>query len=183
VVLAFNETTPAISSGMIDGATVPPGQLFDVGTEALLFSNDARNMAALVQLKAMGIAIVMDDFGTGYSSLSYLWKFPFDKIKIDRSFMQGLGSDDGRVATVVRTIIALGRELHMTITVEGVETAEQLHFLEAADAQQAQGFYFAKPMSAEDTAILILDDLRRRGATAPPAPPPSGSKPVLHLVR
>jgi diguanylate cyclase (GGDEF)-like protein len=149
-------------------------------TEALVLSNDARNMAALAQLKAMGIAIVMDDFGTGYSSLSYLWKFPFDKIKIDRSFMQGLGSDDGRVATVVKTIIALGRELHMPVTVEGVETAEQLKFLETADAQQAQGFWFGRPMSADDTAILILDDMRRRGTLAPPPP---GGKPVLHLVR
>ena len=84
------------------------------------------NMAELAQLKAMGVAIVMDDFGTGYSSLSYLWKFPFDKIKIDRSFMQGFGGADEKVETVVKTIIALGRELHMRVTVEGVETAEQV---------------------------------------------------------
>jgi EAL domain-containing protein (putative c-di-GMP-specific phosphodiesterase class I) len=159
---------------------IAPGRLELEITEELLFANDARNMAALAQLKAMGIAIVMDDFGTGYSSLSYLWKFPFDKIKIDRSFMQELGREDERVATVVKTIIALGRELHMTVTVEGVETAEQLRFLEAADAQQAQGFWFSKPVSAEDTALLILDDLRRRGATAPP---PAGGKPILQLVK
>ena len=137
-------------------------------------------MAALAQLKAMGVAIVMDDFGTGYSSLSYLWKFPFDKIKIDRSFMQGLGGADEKVATVVKTIIALGRELHMPVTVEGVETAEQVKFLAAADAQQVQGFWFGKPMSAADTMIAILDDLRRRGTL----PPPNGSgKPALHLVK
>ena len=82
---------------------------------------------------------------------------------------------------VVRTIIALGRELHMPVTVEGVETAEQVQFLEAAEAHQAQGFWFGKPMAAEDTAILILDDLRRRGAIVPP--PPGGGKPVLHVVR
>jgi EAL domain-containing protein (putative c-di-GMP-specific phosphodiesterase class I) len=68
----------------------------------------------------------------------------------------------------------------MPVTVEGVETAEQLKFLETADAQQVQGFWFGKPMSAEDTAILILDDLRRRGTIGPPPP---GSKPVLHLVK
>jgi EAL domain-containing protein (putative c-di-GMP-specific phosphodiesterase class I) len=105
---------------------------------------------------------------------------PFDNIKIDRSFMQGLGGADEKVATVVKTIIALGRELHMPVTVEGVETAEQVKFLAAADAQQVQGFWFGKPMSATDTMIAILDDLRRRGTI----PPPNGSgKPVLHLVK
>jgi predicted signal transduction protein with EAL and GGDEF domain len=149
-------------------------------TEQLLLANDERNLATLAQLKAMGAAIVLDDFGTGYSSLSYLWKFPFDNIKIDRSFMQGLGGADEKVATVVKTIIALGRELHMPVTVEGVETAEQVKFLAAADARQVQGFWFGKPMSAADAMIAILDDLRRRGTI----PPPNGNgKPVLHLVR
>ncbi len=160
-------------------ARIAPERLELEITEQLLFANDAQNMAALAQLKAMGAAIVMDDFGTGYSSLSYLWKFPFDKIKIDRSFMQGLGGADEKVATVVKTIIALGRELHMPVTVEGVETAEQVRFLTAADAQHVQGFWFGEPMLATDTMITILDDLRRRGAI----PLPNGSgKPILHLV-
>ena len=81
-------------------------------------------MAELQKLKAMGVAIVMDDFGTGYSSLSYLWRFPFDKIKIDRSFMQCFDGSGRDAETVVKTIIALGRELKMRVTVEGVETAE-----------------------------------------------------------
>jgi hypothetical protein len=71
----------------------------------------------------------MDDFGTGYSSLSYLWRFPFDKIKIDRSFMQGFDASGRDAETVVKTIIALGRELNMRVTVEGVETAKQAAFL------------------------------------------------------
>ena len=101
-------------------------------------------MAELQTLKAMGVAIVMDDFGTGYSSLSYLWRFPFDKIKIDRSFMQGFDGSGRDAETVVKTIIALGRELNMRVTVEGVETARQVAFLGGADADQVQGFFFGR---------------------------------------
>ena len=88
----------------------------------------------------MGVAIVMDDFGTGYSSLSYLWRFPFDKIKIDRSFMQGFDACGRDAETVVKTIVSLGRELKMRVTVEGVETAQQATFLDGIHADQVQGF-------------------------------------------
>jgi diguanylate cyclase (GGDEF)-like protein len=170
----------AVVAAALQESHIAPERLELEITEQLLFANDERNLAALAQLKAMGAAIVMDDFGTGHSSLSYLWKFPFDKIKIDRSFMQGLGGADERVATVVKTIIALGRALHMPVTVEGVETAEQVKFLAAADAQQVQGFWFGKPMPAADTMIAILDDLRHRGTL----PPSNGAgKPALHLVK
>ena len=104
-------------------------------TETLLLGNSEAIMAELQTLKAMGVAIVMDDFGTGYSSLSYLWRFPFDKIKIDRSFMQGFDGSGRDVKTVVKTIIALGRELNMRVTVEGVETATQAAFLDKAKAR------------------------------------------------
>jgi diguanylate cyclase (GGDEF)-like protein len=159
---------------------IAPGRLELEITEQLLFASDERNMAALARLKAMGVSVVMDDFGTGYSSLSYLWKFPFDKIKIDGSFMQDLAGTDARVATVVKSIIALGRELHMPVTVEGVESAEQLRFLDSADAQQVQGYFFGKPMPAADTAIAILEDLRLRGTVPPPI---ANGKPPLHLVK
>ncbi|HUI98032.1 MAG TPA: EAL domain-containing protein [Xanthobacteraceae bacterium] len=140
-----------------------PGRLELEITEALLFANDQRNMSELLRLKALGVAVVMDDFGTGYSSLGNLWMFPFDKIKIDRSFTQGLGGRDPKVETVVKTIIALGRELGMPVTVEGVETADQLRFLESVEAQQVQGFLFGRPMPPADAALAILDDLRRQG--------------------
>lgn len=94
-------------------------------TESLLLGNNAAIMAELQTLKAMGVAIVMDDFGTGYSSLSYLWRFPFDKIKIDRSFMEGFDGSGRDAETVVKTIVAPGRELRMRVTVEGVETAKR----------------------------------------------------------
>ena len=91
-------------------------------TENVLLANSKAVMMELQTVKAMGVSIVMDDFGTGYSSLSYLWKFPFDKIKIDRSFMQGFDGSGRDAETVVKTIIALGRELNMRLTIEGVET-------------------------------------------------------------
>jgi EAL domain-containing protein (putative c-di-GMP-specific phosphodiesterase class I) len=87
--------------------------------------NNEATMATLTQLKKLGTSIVMDDFGTGYSSLSYLWKFPFDKIKIDRSFMESFEKSGHNVEAVVKTIIALGREMNMRVTVEGVETPAQ----------------------------------------------------------
>src|ERR1700755_1926399 len=90
-------------------------------TESLLLANTNVILAELPALKALGVAIVMDDFDTGYSSLSYSWRFPFDKIKIDRCFMQELEVPGTNAGTVIKAIIALGRELDMRITVEGVE--------------------------------------------------------------
>ncbi len=129
-------------------------------TETLLLGNSEAVMTELQALKAMGVAIVMDDFGTGYSSLSYLWRFPFDKIKIDRSFMQGFDASGRDAETVVKTIIALGRELHMRVTVEGVETARQATFLDGADADQVQGFFFGRPVSGLETSAVILNNFQ-----------------------
>jgi EAL domain-containing protein (putative c-di-GMP-specific phosphodiesterase class I) len=130
-------------------------------TETLLLGNTEAIMTELQTLKAMGVAIVMDDFGTGYSSLSYLWRFPFDKIKIDRSFMQGFDGSGRDAETVVKTIIALGRELHMRVTVEGVETAKQADFLDEADGDQAQGYFFGRPIPASDVAASILSNFQK----------------------
>jgi EAL domain-containing protein (putative c-di-GMP-specific phosphodiesterase class I) len=135
-------------------------------TESLLVRMNDRTMAEVKKLKALGVAIVMDDFGTGYSSLSYLWQFPFDKIKIDSSFMQGVNEGRADAVTVVRTIIALGRELRMRVTVEGVETAQQSAFIEETEADQVQGFYFGKPVAAVDLAPLIIQTC---GSGSPPA--------------
>jgi diguanylate cyclase (GGDEF)-like protein len=143
-------------------------------TETLLLGNSEAIMAELQTLKAMGVAIVMDDFGTGYSSLSYLWRFPFDKIKIDRSFMQGFDGSGRDVKTVVKTIIALGRELNMRVTVEGVETATQAAFLDKADGDQAQGFFFGRPIPASEVSANILADFRRHALAPPSAIAPVG---------
>jgi len=130
-------------------------------TETLLLGNSETNMAVLQKLKNMGVAIVMDDFGTGYSSLSYLWRFPFDKIKIDRSFMQAFDGSGRDAKTVVKTIIALGRELNMRVTVEGVETASQAAFLDKSDGDQAQGFFFGRPVPASEVSANILADFQK----------------------
>jgi diguanylate cyclase (GGDEF)-like protein len=129
-------------------------------TETVLLMNDEATMAKLKNFKNMGVCIVMDDFGTGYSSLSYLWKFPFDKIKIDRSFMESFEQSGRHVESVVKSIIALGRELNMRVTVEGVETTSQVDFLYNADADQVQGFFFGRPVPASEVGADILKDYR-----------------------
>jgi diguanylate cyclase (GGDEF)-like protein len=129
-------------------------------TETLLLGNSEAILTELHNLKRLGVAIVMDDFGTGYSSLSYLWRFPFDKIKIDRSFMQGIDTSGRNAETVVRAIIALGRALNMRVTVEGVETAKQVAFLDSANADQIQGYFFGKPIPAAEIGALILKNFQ-----------------------
>jgi len=149
-------------------------------TETLLLGNSEAIMSELHTLKEMGVAIVMDDFGTGYSSLSYLWRFPFDKIKIDRSFMQGFEGSSRDAKTVVKTIIALGRELNMRVTVEGVETATQAAFLDKADGDQAQGYFFGRPVPAAEVSANILADFQRRHPALSPA---SATEGKLRLVK
>jgi EAL domain-containing protein (putative c-di-GMP-specific phosphodiesterase class I) len=148
-------------------------------TETLLLSDSEAIMAELRALKTMGVAIVMDDFGTGYSSLSYLWRFPFDKIKIDGGFMRAFDGSGREAETVVKTIIALGRELHMRVTVEGIETAEQLAFLHGADGDQAQGFHFGRPVPASEIAAAILADFQQ---TNVPQTLPPGTDGKLRVV-
>jgi diguanylate cyclase (GGDEF)-like protein len=125
-------------------------------TESLLLGTSEAIMTELHKLKALGVSIVMDDFGTGYSSLGYLWQFPFDKIKIDRSFLEGIDTSGRNAETVVKAIIALGRELDMRVTVEGVQTAKQAAFLDGANADQVQGYFFGRPMPAFAIGALIL---------------------------
>jgi len=150
----------------LEDANLEPFRLELEITETLLLGDSESVMSELRALKELGVAIVMDDFGTGYSSLSYLWRFPFDKIKIDRSFMQGFDGSDRDAETVVKTIITLGRELHMHVTIEGVETARQVAFLDSANGEQAQGFYFGRPVPASELAASILTDFQN-GLTTP----------------
>jgi len=150
-----------IVADALNAAGLSPHRLELEITETVLLGDSKAIMTELQKLKAMGVAIVMDDFGTGYSSLSYLWKFPFDKIKIDRSFMQGLDGTGRDAETVVRTIIALGRELNMRVTVEGVETAKQVAFLDDSDGDQVQGFFFGRPIPAAQISASILADYRK----------------------
>jgi predicted signal transduction protein with EAL and GGDEF domain len=131
-------------------------------TESLLLGDTGPVLKELSRLKALGVAIVMDDFGTGYSSLSYLWRFPFNKLKIDQAFMKAYDACDRNAETVVRTIAELGRSLNMRVTVEGVENERQAAFLREVDCDQVQGFFFGRPMPIVDLAACIAADVKRK---------------------
>ncbi len=116
-------------------------------TEGLLMDDSEHVRDMLQAIKSLGVRIALDDFGTGYSSLGYLCRFPFDKVKIDQSFIRGL-SDDPSARAVVRAIIALGHSLHMQVIAEGVETDEQLARLRELGCDQVQGYLLGRPASA-----------------------------------
>ena len=116
-------------------------------TESVLLQKSEGNLAALHAIKRLGASIVLDDFGTGYSSLSYLRLFPFDKIKIDQSFVREMPYRTD-CAAIVCAIASLGRELNMVTAAEGVETAAQLELVRAAGCKQVQGFLFSRPCPA-----------------------------------
>jgi EAL domain-containing protein (putative c-di-GMP-specific phosphodiesterase class I) len=123
-------------------------------TETLLLEKSSQVLATLHALRALGVRISMDDFGTGYSSLSYLRSFPFDKIKIDQSFVRDLGTNREAQA-IVRAIISLGAGLGVTITAEGVETESELSCLRAEGCQEGQGFLFSRARpNAEIVGLL-----------------------------
>ena len=130
-------------------------------TESVLLADNEATIATLHQLRDLGIRISMDDFGTGYSSLSYLRSFPFDKIKIDRSFVRDL-STQGDCAAIIRAVTGLGRGLGMTTTAEGVETREQLQQIRDEGCNEVQGFLFSIPKSARDIREFIDRRTRRR---------------------
>ncbi|KRR04790.1 diguanylate cyclase [Bradyrhizobium jicamae] len=123
-------------------------------TESVFLAETEANLAILHQLRELGVSISMDDFGTGYSSLSYLRSFPFDKIKIDRSFVKDLVERTDCVA-IVRAISGLGRSLNITTTAEGVETTDQLDWLRAEGCNQVQGFLFSAAKPASEIAELL----------------------------
>ena len=131
-------------------------------TEGVLIDDFNRAVSILRRLKALGARIAMDDFGTGYSSLSYLQSFPFDKIKIDQSFIANLGHSQ-QAATIVRAVIALSRGLKMPVVAEGVETQEQVKFLAAEWCNEIQGYFVGRPKPIADYAELV-------GRKAPPRP-------------
>jgi EAL domain-containing protein (putative c-di-GMP-specific phosphodiesterase class I) len=123
-------------------------------TESVLMQNNDTTLATLHQIRDLGVRISMDDFGTGYSSLSYLRSFPFDKIKIDRSFIGDLAKGDNAVA-IVQAILDLAKSLKMTTTAEGVETAAQQSLLLTAGCNEMQGFLFSAAKPAAEIAELL----------------------------
>ncbi len=123
-------------------------------TESVLIHDAARALVVLNDLKHLGVKIALDDFGTGYSSISYLDQFPVDIIKIDQTFIARLGQGDASRA-IVASVVDLTHVLGMTVVAEGVETAEQRELVSQLGCDSSQGFYFARPMSADDLDVLI----------------------------
>lgn len=123
-------------------------------TEGALLSGEAYIGDALTALSGMGVSIAMDDFGTGYSSLSYLRKYPFNRLKIDRSFIQDI-TEDAADLKLVNATIAMAHGLDLKVVAEGVETAEQLDILAAQSCDYARGYFFSKPVSAEQITEMI----------------------------
>ena len=123
-------------------------------TESILIQNVESVLDCVKRLKLLGVKLSIDDFGTGYSSLSYLKRFDIDKLKIDQSFVRDLGSDPDDAA-IVRAIIQMARSLNLRTIAEGVETADMLHQLRVFGCDEAQGYYFARPMSADAVASYI----------------------------
>ncbi|TFV48216.1 EAL domain-containing protein [Bradyrhizobium niftali] len=134
---------------------LPPKRLELEITESVFLAETEANIAILHQLRELGVSISLDDFGTGYSSLSYLRSFPFDKIKIDRSFVKDLAKRSDCVA-IVRAISGLGRSLNITTTAEGVETTDQLDWLRAEGCNEVQGFLFSAARPAAEIEQLLL---------------------------
>ena len=134
-------------------------------TESVLMKHAEASATILERLRARGIQVAIDDFGTGYSSLSYLRKFRLDALKIDQSFVGGIaeGRDD---ASIVTAVIGMARSLNLRVVAEGVETLAQLSFLQALECDEAQGYYFSRPVVPREFAAL----LRTGVSTPPPAP-------------
>ena len=123
-------------------------------TEGVLIGDFSGAVATLRRLKNLGVRIAMDDFGTGYSSLSYLQSFPFDKIKIDQSFVANL-AHSRQAVTIIRAVIALGRGLDLPVVAEGVETQEQLTFLAGEQCSEIQGYFVGRPLPIEEYADVV----------------------------
>jgi EAL domain-containing protein (putative c-di-GMP-specific phosphodiesterase class I) len=123
-------------------------------TEGMLLGASGDVLGQLAELRRMGVRITLDDFGTGYSSLGYLRRFPVDKIKIDRSFVQNLGITED-AAAIVECVVRLGGALSLAATAEGVETREQHRFVRAAGCHQVQGFLFSRPVEAAEITAAV----------------------------
>ena len=130
-------------------------------TEGMLLQDSEATLNTLYQLRALGVRIAMDDFGTGYSSLSYLQSFPFDKIKIDRSFVKDIADGVGSL-NIVRAVAAMANGLGMTTTAEGVETKEQLDTVRAEGCTEMQGFLFSRPLPAHELELLLQASCKPR---------------------
>jgi diguanylate cyclase (GGDEF)-like protein/PAS domain S-box-containing protein len=139
---------------VLEETGLPPELLELEITESVTMDNPEHAAALLRKLKALGIRLAIDDFGTGYSSLSYLKRFPIDNVKIDRSFIKDIPHDEDDVA-ITQAVIAMAHSLNLKVIAEGVESEEHVNFLREHGCEQAQGYLFGAPMSADDFTDLI----------------------------
>lgn len=153
--IQFNDNRlPDVVQEALAASGLAPGRLVLEVTESVLLQNSDNRRAMLHRLRALGIRIALDDFGTGYSSLSYLRSFPFDKIKIDQSFIRDLGSNRDSMI-IVEAVIGLARGLGMATVAEGVETTQQLATLTDAGCTRVQGYLFSQPVSEDEVPELF----------------------------
>ena len=123
-------------------------------TESVMMVDMEATIEVLQRLRGLGARLAIDDFGTGYSSLAYLKRFPIDTLKIDRSFVSELGRDSESTA-IVHAVLAFAKALSLTTTAEGIQTTQQLHHLRGLNCDRGQGYFFAKPLTADALAILL----------------------------
>jgi EAL domain-containing protein (putative c-di-GMP-specific phosphodiesterase class I) len=145
--------------GALAAAGMSPNRLELEITETILLQDSEATLTLLYRLRELGVRIAMDDFGTGYSSLSYLQSFPFDKIKIDRSFVRDIAESPGSL-NIVRAVAALANGLGMAATAEGVETQDQLDTIKSEGCTEMQGFLFSRPLPAAEIERLFLANCR-----------------------
>jgi diguanylate cyclase (GGDEF)-like protein len=146
---------------VVRDAGLAPGELELELTESMSVQYPERSAELMARLRGLGCTLSIDDFGTGYSSLSYLKRLPVDKLKIDRSFVQDMHQSVESLA-MVKAIIAMAHSLRLEVIAEGVELEEQLDALRAAGCDQIQGFYYSKPLSADDCAAYLRDHAEHR---------------------
>ncbi|WP_340121209.1 GGDEF/EAL domain-containing response regulator [Methylobacter svalbardensis] len=144
-------------TGILKDTGLAPSYLELELTESVLMHDADSTASVLEALKALGLRLAIDDFGTGYSSLSYLKRFPIDTLKIDQSFMRDIthATTDSDDASIVAAVVSMGKSLNQRVIAEGVETREQLAFLQAQGCGEGQGFYFSQPLSSEELVELL----------------------------
>jgi diguanylate cyclase (GGDEF)-like protein len=162
-----NRTLVDLVTTVLKETEFEPSRLVLEMTESVLIENPDEITARLRELRALGVKLALDDFGSGYSSLGYLQKLPFDKLKIDRSFVLGL-NESANGGVIIQAIVTLGRALGMGVVIEGVETEEQRVLLHLAGCSEMQGYLFAKPTAAADIDRLI--QAQRSSAHVAPTP-------------
>ena len=146
---------PATVSRHLRNSGVAPHKIELELTETAIMSEIAKSSSQLLEVRESGVAVAIDDFGTGYSSLSYLQRLPVDAIKIDQSFVQGLGTGPSNSLTMIQAIVNLAHDLHLRVIAEGVETEEQLEVLQSLHCDVAQGFLLGTPLSVHDATALL----------------------------